>query len=554
MVTLDPGLSLIGEVTLPDGSPAAGASVIVGPGVRDPKSVRGRWTTDAQGQFRADGFTPPTGGLYEAPPFVFVSMPGYSIALAQPVEPSRRPEERVARIQLVPEQTISGRVVSPDGTPVPNVMLKIESERVYDAEADWGHPPTWEWKFRVDEVRSEADGRFTFGQLGSGDHKVVAWESGDPTRRVSAHTVAGGDPIEIVLDPAVLDGRVLEGVVRSAVSGEPIVDFKVIPMVDGRGTHREIHAEDGTFRLTGLEFWEMGLTVHAEGFASLTLPEVDYSGREGGVDLELWPAKTMRFRIVDENGELHTGQCVVRASDWAGAPIMLPQSKQGASSVYRTFGPEPGRGRIHGLPATQITLHVACEEESADFQVDLSIVGEEEIEFLLPRTPDRPIGSSGFLVAFLPGLDPAEASEAFGRFQRAALAGEDPPLESALTMEQIDPVLAPFELKMVHESGLRQVRVTAKLLADGQLEIQEFSEDLRELASGTKYWGSSSPRRTPMPDFYVSDWAGVWNITATSDAFKHYTGQVVIPPQSEGSLSAGGIEIPVPTFIKVERR
>lgn len=545
-VTLDPGLSLVGEVRLPDGTPAKGASLIVGPHLQDPNAKQGLYTTDSNGRFRANGFSLPTDSPFEAPPFVFVSMPGYAIALAQPVEPSRRPEEHVARITLVPEWTVGGHVLWPDGSPAVDVTLKIEGERLYDAEAEWSHPPTWEWKAGVDEVRSAADGRFVFKQLGSGSYKVYAMDPADSKRRITVDAVAGGDPLDIVMDPKVMDGRTIEGVVLNAATGDPIPEFRVIPSIDGMGMNREFRDNEGRFRMTGVGVGPVTIGVTAEGFVGRSLPEEDF-GDAVSLELKIWPETALRFRVVDENGDLRKGQCVLRVSDVSGSGLMIAKGLSQTASVYRTT--DPGRGRLFGLPATHVVVNVACQEESADFPLDLSVTGEEEIEFVLPRTPPVPFGSAAFILAYLPGRDPVKASEVFARFQRAVAAGENPPLESALTMEQIDPVLASFEVTMIHESGKRKVGLAAKLLVDGQLELTEFSEDLRKLASGTKYWGHSGPRKSAVPDFYIDDWAGVWNVTATSDTFQPYTGQVVIP-----ELPEDRDRIPALTFIKVERR
>lgn len=552
LVSLDPGLSLIGEVTLPDGSPAVGASVRVGPRAQDPAAVRGRWTTDANGGFRANGISPPTDSPYEAPPFVFVSMPGYAIALLQPVEPSRRPEEHVARLQLVPELTIGGRVTWPDGAPAVNVRLKVEGERVYAAEAVWDHPPTWEWKMGVDEVRTAADGRFLFKQLGSGRYKIHAFDPADPKRRVTALVAAGEDAAHIVMDPEVLLGRTLRGFVKNAATGDPIVDFNVLPYVNGRGQGRDVHDDSGRFFLTGLEDGPIGLTVQADGFATSSLEDRDYPSDHGPVEVALWPAATLRFRVVDGNGELRTEQCVVRVSEGASSELMLAQGGAATANSYRTS--EPGRGRIFGLPATQVLVQVACGKDSEEFPLDLSVIGEEEIEFIVAPAPERPMGGLNLLVAYLPGLDPAEASESFARFQRAVINGEEPRPEPPFTMEEIDPVLASFEMTLTHESGDQQMRLTAKLLPGGLLELQEFDKDLRRHASGTSYAGRTEPRTSPVPDFSVGGWSGIWNVTAVSDAFRPFSGQIEIPVHAAGSVASDGVPIYTPTFIKVERR
>ncbi len=553
-ITLDPGLSLIGEVRLPDGSPASGASVIVGPYVKDPAAVRGRWATDATGGFRANGFAIPTGSSFEAPPYVFVSLPGYAIALAQPVEPSRRPAEHVARIQLEPELTIGGRVVWPDGTAAADVQLKVEGERVYEAEATWSHPPTWEWKAGVDKAVSAADGRFVFRQLGKGKYKVHAIDPADPKRRITVEAIAGADPIEIVLDPEALDGNVIEGLVVNAVTHQAIPEFKIVASEGDIGLIYRFSDAAGRFRVTGLGAGPIGLSVEAEGFANLSLPAKEYPTGDDPVELGMWPRATLRFRVVDESGNPFEEQCVLTARDLAGGRLMLEQGSGTKSSQYRTMGSDPHRGRIFGLPATQITVHLACGEESAQFPVDLAAMGDEEIEFVLPRTPKRPLGTASFLLAYLPGLDPIEAAETFVEFHRAKAAGENPLPETGLSMEQIDPVRASVELTMTHESGKRRFRFTAKALPDGQLEVEDSSEDLRELASGARYWSESLPRKTPFAEFSVYDWAGTWDVTATSKAFKPYSGKVTIDAQPPGEEASERFRIPEPKFIKVERR
>ena len=68
-------------------------------------------------------------------------------------------------IKLVPEAIISGRLVDPDGLPIPNLMIRAVTQRVIEGRKQWTQGTT---------DRTDADGAYRINNLMPGSYLVVA--------------------------------------------------------------------------------------------------------------------------------------------------------------------------------------------------------------------------------------------------------------------------------------------------------------------------------------------------------------------------------------------
>jgi protocatechuate 3,4-dioxygenase beta subunit len=123
-VTMPDGTAIEGRVTDSRGTPIAGAEVQAAPESRDPFDLiplqwgedgsTGGARTGVDGGFRVEPLR--RGALYN----VAVTHPGYATASAPRV---KTPTEEPVRIEMKEARTLSGRVVGPEGEPVPGASL-----------------------------------------------------------------------------------------------------------------------------------------------------------------------------------------------------------------------------------------------------------------------------------------------------------------------------------------------------------------------------------------------------------------------------------------------
>jgi hypothetical protein len=75
------------------------------------------------------------------------------------------PDSTSIVIKLVPEAIISGRIVDPDGLPIPNLMIRAVTQRVIEGRKQWTQGTT---------DRTDADGGYRINNLMPGSYLVVA--------------------------------------------------------------------------------------------------------------------------------------------------------------------------------------------------------------------------------------------------------------------------------------------------------------------------------------------------------------------------------------------
>src|SRR5262249_18572719 len=152
---------------------------------------------------------------------------------------------------------LAGRVVDERGRPVGDALVHIEGDRVADySDTNYGLKTTLEWSVDENERRTDRDGRFRFADLYDGEFELRASPPDAPQLKRIERARSGREDVELVLDRGKLERVVFSGSVTDAITGEPVREFKVMPMrrqEDGGafGNSVQVSDEQGSFRLVG---------------------------------------------------------------------------------------------------------------------------------------------------------------------------------------------------------------------------------------------------------------------------------------------------------------
>jgi hypothetical protein len=241
-LTLAEAAAVSGLVLRADGTPAAGAK-IEARSSSGPASRMERAVADADGRFTVGGLG--------AGQLTVTAQDATGVGRLGP-EPVTNGARRSVTIKLAPGGRISGRVLWEDGRPAAEVPVRA-STRVSGP----GRP---------DEVRTDADGRFSVGPLGEGEVSVVVMPPGETT---SWSSYARPEQVNVTLGPGEhrtgielkvprRDQRIV-GVVVSA-DGAPVVGASILVEAERRGPAGRRGARDrgvssgadGAFAVEGL--------------------------------------------------------------------------------------------------------------------------------------------------------------------------------------------------------------------------------------------------------------------------------------------------------------
>ncbi|MEZ5978848.1 MAG: carboxypeptidase-like regulatory domain-containing protein [Planctomycetota bacterium] len=398
-LVLDPGLLLSGRVLGADGAPAVGATVRIG-SMRLPG--RAEVLTDEDGVFHARGFVLPV-NEFEPQPWIGVLHTGCAVEVLQPVAPDRDGNSRVD-VNLLPEGTIAGRVVDADGGPIERAVVRAVGTTEMDPGYVDGERMTWEHVLGIDTVRTDAEGRFRFERLTRGRFTLSVSPPGDG-RSVEVETVTGAVLEDIVVDEEALAKVVLFGVVRDAITGEPVPSFRVIPFVGEHGSHNDFEDESGAFELSGLPSGELMIDVQAEGYATRRLERRPFAVGRHRIDVELAPERTLLVRVVDSAGK-PVGRADLVATGEEGDQLML---ETGAGSRSSRVYAEGGTIALQGLPAERVTFTATNDLGEGTATVDLRSEREHEVTIELGGPPEPPRTVALEILAFVVDADESVA-------------------------------------------------------------------------------------------------------------------------------------------------
>ena len=198
---------------------------------------------------------------------------------------------------------IGGTVVDPDGHPVARAEVSFGNQTDAGSQT-YPQSDDFAWPFYVKTI-TDGQGRWQINRVGKEairtitggarhpDFVLVHGPSGDPT--VQKQLLAG--TYVFTLGRAV----VVRGTVKD-LNGNPVTDANVVVGDVGMDTSRTSKSQgDGAFSIPGCQPGRTLLTASAKGFAATTI-KVDLADNSSPYDLSLQPGKTLKLRLVDDNG------------------------------------------------------------------------------------------------------------------------------------------------------------------------------------------------------------------------------------------------------------
>jgi len=308
--------------------------------------------SDGDGRFHFGG-VPPGQGVW-----LSVEAAGYAVFILQP-ELAGSQELSGLILQLEQQRMIRGRLVDPAGRPLAGVQLTIEGTRRFgDARQRLDRAPTWEALLGHGEARTTTDGSFQFDALYPGRFELGAHWFDQTERSQFFEVIAGGDPLELVVDPGLLQDVSFSGRVVDALTGAPVERFSVIVLGLGEGgwefnsPPHEFEDPRGRFAIGGLAPMDLSLFVAAQGYRDRgELPQPRSPGMHVE-EIRLDPVRSLSLRVRGLHDEALRGMLMVQDSQ--GNPIWVPVTRGGTAAGLALD--EEGRGVLQNLPATQITV------------------------------------------------------------------------------------------------------------------------------------------------------------------------------------------------------
>ena len=368
-VQLDAGESLRGRVVDHQGRPVLDAQISHWPFYGNVHTIKSWSSVDPQtGRFELRGILPveqPHGIVNNRG--LIVRAPGHSIHAYDSL-PDDLSEIEPMQIRLLPEKTIEGVVRKADGSPASGIAVRIEGDRQLDLGFTSSTPHTWEKRAGCNETWTNAEGKFLFDRLYSGQFKVQVFADRTREQSLTQVTRSGSAPLEFQLTPEALCKVVLQVSVVDILTGQPIDDFELQHIVGSTGFHRNLVRIDGGWETSGIEAGEFGLRVTAEGYAPKRVQPKHWAEGVHRLALSLWPARTVKVLPLNQNGDWVRG-VMVSGSGPDGNPIAFSVPGGSVTSHVQLEERSPF---LHGLPAGAVSLHFESDKGHADLQLDLS--------------------------------------------------------------------------------------------------------------------------------------------------------------------------------------
>jgi hypothetical protein len=350
-IVLRRGAVIEGRISIPDGSPAAGAKVVVldteeesGLGlVGRPGAV-----SDREGRYEI-------GGVSEGDHTVLADLNGF-----QPARGQIRVEAGANRLDLRLEEgfEVSGRVSGPEG-PVPGAVLRLL--------------PQQEGSTAPFPGSTGSDGAFRFPAVAEGRYRVEVEKPGYAMASTSLEVQVEGAPVtnlEVKLERGgAVAGRIL------GLEAQDLAQVQIMATAPGRTGQAGQVDPEGRYRIEGLGPGEWNVLA--------SLPQGTQTGSR--VVLAVGQAEA-RLDLEFSTGFVLSGR-VERDRAAVGGAVILAEGADGNGGNAVT-GPD-GRFRLEGLRPGAYAITVLDPRSQARLDLRLELEGDREMVFPLPG-PGQP--------------------------------------------------------------------------------------------------------------------------------------------------------------------
>jgi hypothetical protein len=312
--------------------------------------------TDQDGHFEFEG-------LQRSRPVVTAQKPGYfseqelSRGRAQATQVEVGPDAQSAIIKLLPEAVITGRIVDPDGLPIPRLVVQAISQKVVNGRKEWQ---------QLMAASTDEDGRYRIYNLMPGPYFLMAGPGHAP-----AIVATGTDDSLDLGYPAVT---------YPAISGDaPAVPLKIAP---GQLVQADIR-------------------VRPEPFYSVT-GSVSGTTANGHFSVQLMSRMAARRQVLaGANPDPESGTFLLPRVPRGDYNLVLRGADENGNQVYGSM-PIDVRSNVIGLqlsaePMLNIPVRVRTERtrEAPNVYVGrMNNIPGVQIR-LMPVDPDRPEAFSG---------------------------------------------------------------------------------------------------------------------------------------------------------------
>jgi protocatechuate 3,4-dioxygenase beta subunit len=404
-LVLDRGQTGFGRVVGPDGSPVAGAEVVLLPDAET--EDRFGATSGPAGEVEIRRLRPGTFTLLaRREGFGPVVRRGFQV-------PPRTPRVALGDIELPPPAVIEGRVTDPAGRPVDGARIYASgahSVRVPgDApEASWDVPGL---------LTTGADGAFRFDNLQpSQPYLIVAMHPDYAPARLPDVMAPVPGPLRITLTPAhALTGRMV-GPDREPVAGAQLTQVVSTEVTyehgsGASGTSQPLGQTDaaGRFRIPGLAPGQIDLQIQATGYRQRTVKgiQIPAAGDPPALEIVLERGAVLEGRVTDGRGEGVAGVWVVaspnrRAGD---SPFggTFSSSTTGPDGTYRIAELAPGPHHVSADERAGRSLQEDKEIRPGVNHLDFALPGGHEVSGWVREDDGSPVPGAQVTLSPLPG-------------------------------------------------------------------------------------------------------------------------------------------------------
>lgn len=367
-LTLSHGVALGGRVVGRDGTPLQGAQVWTQAyGPSDEGSYgNAREVTSSDGRFEFTGV--PSGKTV----ILKVSADGYASRLVE-VSTTEVADALDVDVRLLPERTLSGQLLDPDGAPLAYREISLCLDLLSGGKtplsfARWG---TTAFLGTLAKQRTDAEGRFVMNKLPSGPYLLRV-----ETEKQLFRTDEGPAPVTIQLRPPQESRRRILARVTAADTGQPLIDYDLGLSRDFNGSLlSDTTVRDGATFIVDLRRDGGHLILSAPGYAlwreALALPDYWDYPRE----IALEPARSLTLRTVTQAGDIAPN--VILSFTRSGNRPVEAVRQDGKVGTHRFSSGSDGLTHFDSLPSDTlaILMHSSRYEEGSKvtqrWEVDL---------------------------------------------------------------------------------------------------------------------------------------------------------------------------------------